>query len=258
MNMLINIANAGKIYTSKDGDIEALRDITLDIHAGCFTSIIGPSGCGKSTLLKCMSGLEKLTSGHVKIHGQIIHEPPDRMGIVFQRDVLLDWRTIIDNVLLPIEFAGLRKSDYHERAAVLLDRFGLATYENKRPWELSGGMRQRAAICRALITDPDLLFMDEPFGALDAMTRDDLNLELARLWQEDQKTVLFITHSIHEAVFLSDEVVIMARNPGRIVERVQIDIPRPRLLSLRQSKAFTDCVAKIWRHFAELGVIREN
>jgi NitT/TauT family transport system ATP-binding protein len=178
------------------------------------------------------------------------------MGIVFQRDLLLDWRTVIENVLIISEFRGTRTPDLEKKAADLLVRFGLGDFQRRYPWELSGGMRQRAAICRAILDNPELLLMDEPFGALDAMTRDDLNLELARLWQETRKTVVFITHGIQEAVFLSNRVAMMARNPGRIVDVFEIDLPRPRTLEMRDSPEFSAIVHRIRERFADIGAIR--
>jgi NitT/TauT family transport system ATP-binding protein len=180
------------------------------------------------------------------------------MAIVFQRDVLLDWRTVLDNVLLMVEFKGLKRRDYEARATQLLTTYGLGDFLHRYPWELSGGMRQRAAICRALVVDPELLLMDEPFGALDAMTRDDLNVELERLWYATRKTLLFITHGIDEAVYLADRVVVMARNPGRIAEIIDIDIPRPRPLSVRQTPQFGKYTSEIRRLFASLGVVRSE
>jgi NitT/TauT family transport system ATP-binding protein len=177
------------------------------------------------------------------------------MGIVFQRDLLLDWRTIIENVLIVSEFRGTRTPSIEKKAAELLVRFGLGDFQHRYPWELSGGMRQRAAICRAILDNPELLLMDEPFGALDAMTRDDLNLELARLWQETRKTVVFITHGIQEAVFLSDRVVMMASNPGRIVDVFDIDLPRPRTLKMRGSPEFFAIVQRIREGFEKIGAI---
>ena len=255
---MIQVNNGTKIYASDAGDIEALRDVNLHIPKNNFISIVSPSGCGKSTLLKCIAGLQLLTSGTIKVMGKPVNGPPDNMSMVFQRDVLLDWRNILDNVMFPAEIRGYNRAEYLPNALKILERFGLKGFENKHPWELSGGMRQRVAICRTLLDDPELLFMDEPFGALDAMTRDDLNLELARLWQQDQKTVLFITHSIPEAVFLSDMVFIMSRNPGQIVKEIAIDIPHPRSLSVRQSNKFTDYVAKIRHEFAMLGILQED
>ena len=253
----VEIRSVGKIYSSPRGPVSALVDIDLDIAPGEFVSVVGPSGCGKSTLLKLVAGLEDITSGSIAVGNKMIDGPPEGLAVVFQRDVLLDWRNILDNVLLSVELMKLPREQYVERAIALLQRFGLGGFEHRFPWELSGGMRQRASICRALLTDPKLLLMDEPFGALDAMTRDDLNLELARIWQEDEKTVLFITHSIAESVFLSDRVVMMGLAPGRVTEVIKIDLPRPRSLAVRESSAFTKYVAHIRHHFAELGVMKE-
>ncbi len=252
-----SIRNMDKVYRSRHVDIEALKSIDLDIREHEFISVLGPSGCGKSTLLKCLAGLEPITSGEVILDGAPVKGPPDNMGIVFQRDILLDWRNILDNVLFITEIRGARRSDYESKARALLKRFGLEGFEQKHPWELSGGMRQRASICRALLDNPKLLLMDEPFGALDAMTRDDLNLELARLWQETRKTVLFITHSIAEAVFLSTKVVVMSRNPGKIDEILDIGLPHPRTLSLRETQEFGEYVQHLRGHFTKLGILKE-
>src|SRR5882757_710252 len=254
----ISISDVEKTYTADESPIPALKGINLDIAAGEFVSIVGPSGCGKSTLLKCVAGLQAVSSGSISIRQKQVQTPPDNMAIVFQRDVLFDWRTVLDNVLVMVEFRGLRRQDYEQRALKLLRDYGLDGYAHRFPWELSGGMRQRVAICRALIVDPDLLLMDEPFGALDAMTRDDLNAELERLWYETRKTVIFITHGIDEAVYLGDRVVVMARNPGRIAEIVPIDIPRPRPLSIRQTAEFGKYTTEIRRLFASLGVVRSD
>lgn len=254
----VRIAKVDKTYHSGRGDVAALKDIDLDIRTGEFLSILGPSGCGKSTLLKCIAGLESLTSGTVDILGKPVDEPPDNAGIVFQRDVLLDWRTVMDNVLLPIEFAKLKTSAWRDKAMELLELFELDGFANRFPWELSGGMRQRVAICRGLIRDPNLLLMDEPFGALDAITRDELNLELERIWERTHKTILFITHSIPEAVFLSSRVVVMSRNPGRIVDLLEIDLPRPRALDIRETPEFTKYVRRIRETFESLGVMKRG
>jgi NitT/TauT family transport system ATP-binding protein len=253
----VSIDRAEKTYSSSRGPVAALVDINLDIRPREFVSVVGPSGCGKSTLLKLVAGLESVTSGRVVVDGKPLQGPPDRLGMVFQRDVLLDWRTILDNVLLSIEFSRKPRADERDRAMALLNRFGLAGFEQRFPWELSGGMRQRASICRALLADPELLLMDEPFGALDAMTRDDLNVELAQIWQDTRKTLLFITHSIVEAVFLSDRVVMMSKAPGRIVDTIKIDLPRPRRLAVRDSAEFAGYVHRIRHHFAELGIVKE-
>ena len=253
----VSLDRVGKTYASPRGPVAALENISLDIRPREFVSVVGPSGCGKSTLLKLVGGLEDIGSGRIMVAGKVLDGPPDRLGMVFQRDVLLDWRTILDNVLLSIEFTRKQRADERERAMALLTRFGLSGFEHRFPWELSGGMRQRASICRALLADPELLLMDEPFGALDAMTRDDLNVELAQIWQDTRKTLLFITHSIVEAVFLSDRVVMMSKAPGVIVDTIVIDLPRPRRLAIRDSAEFGGYVHRIRHHFAELGIVKE-
>jgi NitT/TauT family transport system ATP-binding protein len=231
----IEVMALSKVFTSSDGNITALERVDLNVKRGEFVSLLGPSGCGKSTLLRIIAGIDTPTTGRVRVG---MGGPQQTLGFVFQRDVLVDWRTIIGNVLLPIEFANKRVKEYRARAQDLLATFGLAGFENRRPWELSGGMRQRAAMCRALIDDPQLLLMDEPFGALDALTRDDLNVELQDVWQRSKKTIVFVTHSISEAVFLADRVVVMAARPGRIVETLEIDFPRPRSLDIREEPEF--------------------
>ena len=251
------LAGVEKIYASPRGPVHALQDIDLAVGEREFLSVLGPSGCGKSTLLKCVAGLERVSGGAVTVKGEPVTAPPDDMGVVFQRDILLDWRTILDNVLITAEFRRLDRRAYMDRARDLLALYGLSGFEDRHPWELSGGMRQRAAICRALLTDPELLLMDEPFGALDAMTRDDLNVELQRIWTESRKTVLFITHSITEAVYLSDRVVVMARNPGRIAEVIDIDLPRPRSLALRETAPFAAYTSHIRETFTRLGGLHE-
>lgn len=256
MAAYVEINNLGKIYPSKKGEVEALKGINLDIRHGEFLSLVGPSGCGKSTLLKCVAGLEPLSGGEVLVKSEAVTRSPDDMGVVFQRDILFDWRTIIDNVLITAEFRKLDVAKYRKPAQELLRVFGLEEFADRHPWELSGGMRQRASICRALLCDPQLLLMDEPFGALDAMTRDELNVELQEMWNATKKTVLFITHSIPEAVYLSDRVAMMSRNPGEIVEIIDIDLPRPRPLSIKESSAFGKYTSKIRRHFTELGLFK--
>jgi NitT/TauT family transport system ATP-binding protein len=251
----VQVSAVSKSYDAGANAVPVLQDVTLNIAAGEFVSVVGPSGCGKSTLLKCIAGLQPVTAGRIMVKDQHVVSPPDNMAIVFQRDVLLDWRTVLDNVLLIAELRGLRRKDYEDRAVALLKSYGLEKFVHRYPWELSGGMRQRAAICRALLVDPELLLMDEPFGALDAMTRDDLNVELERLWHATRKTLLFITHGIDEAVYLADRVVLMARNPGRIAEIVDIDLPRPRALAVRQTAEFGKYTTHIRQLFASLGVV---
>lgn len=255
---LVEMRKIGVTYASVRGPVIALEDVSFDLGEAEFVSILGPSGCGKSTLLKCVAGLERPSTGTISIGGAGLSGPPEGLGVVFQRDILLDWRTVLDNVLLVAEFQGRNVESLRPAARRILTRFGLEAFADRYPWELSGGMRQRASICRALLTDPSLLLMDEPFGALDAMTRDDLNVELARLWQETQKTVMFITHSIAEAVFLSDRVVVMSRNPGRIVEIIDIDLPRPRSLAVRETSAFSAYTTRIRQMFTKLGVLQEG
>jgi NitT/TauT family transport system ATP-binding protein len=252
----VRVSAVSKSYDGGDKPNMVLKDITLDIAPGEFVAIVGPSGCGKSTLLKCIAGLQPVSAGRIMVKDEHILAPPDNMAIVFQRDVLLDWRTVLDNVLLMVEFRGLKRRDFEARAVELLTNYGLGDYIHRFPWELSGGMRQRAAICRALIVDPELLLMDEPFGALDAMTRDDLNVELERLWFATRKTLLFITHGIEEAVYLADRVVVMARNPGRIAQIIDINIPRPRPLSVRQTPEFGKYTTEIRGLFASLGLMK--
>jgi NitT/TauT family transport system ATP-binding protein len=255
----IHVAVAGldKTYRLPQGQaVTALSQLDLDIRRGDFVSVVGPSGCGKSTLLKCIAGIIGISGGSIHVDGAPVSEPPDDMAIVFQRDILLDWRSVIENVMFPIEIKRLPREKWAGRAREWLAVIGLAGYENRQPWELSGGQRQRVAICRALIQEPKLLLMDEPFGALDALTRDELNLELQELWMKTGKTVLFITHSISEAVLLSDQVVGMAANPGRILETITIDLPRPRTLDMRETPEFGRYAKHIRRLFEGLGFLK--
>ncbi len=254
----IEIIGAGKTFHSPQGDVTALADIDLVLQRGEFVSVLGPSGCGKSTLLKCVAGLEQLTTGTLNIRGKRISGCPEGLGMVFQRDLLVDWRSVLDNVLLVAELRGLPRKKAEARARELLALYDLAEYADRSPWELSGGMRQRASICRALVDDPTMLLMDEPFGALDAMTRDQLNAELQRIWLATRKTVLFITHSIAEAVFLSDRVAVMSRNPGRIIEILEIDLPRPRNLSVRDGAKFAGYTGHLRDVFLSLGILKDK
>ncbi len=252
----LSVSGLDKVYGTGEARIVALRDVTLAIGGAEFVSLLGPSGCGKSTLLRCVAGLERPTAGAIALEGRSVTEPPDHMGIVFQRDVLLDWLTVLRNILLPARIRRLPLEELRPKAERLLDLIGLGGFADRFPWELSGGMRQRVAICRALLLDPALLLMDEPFGALDAMTRDELNLELQRLWLADAKTVLFVTHSIAEAVFLSDRIAVMSRSPGRIVDVIEVDLPRPRELAIRETAEFARHVARIRRIFEGFGMLR--
>ena len=254
----IHVQGVQKTYRSARGDFTALKDVNLAVGKGEFISILGPSGCGKSTLLKCVAGLQPVSAGEIRIRDQSVTGPPEAAGMVFQRDVLLDWRTVIDNVLLPVEFAKLNRADWRYRAVELLRNFDLHAFADRYPWELSGGMRQRVAICRGLLMRPSLLLMDEPFGALDAITRDELNLELERVWERDRMTVLFVTHSIVEAVFLADRVVVMARDPGRVHEAVAVDLPRPRTLAMRETPAFGAYTGHLRTVFETLGIMKRG
>ena len=253
MSAFLQIGQLNKVYHSQREPLYALKDVSLDIEQGEFVSIVGPSGCGKSTLLKCVAGLEPISSGHLALQGDPIVGPPANMGVVFQRDLLLEWRSILDNVLAAAEFHGLERARHAPRARELLALFGLADFMDRYPRELSGGMRQRVSICRALLLDPQLLLMDEPFGALDPFTRDALNAELQRTWMATGKTVIFITHSITEAVYLGGRVVMMARGPGRIADILPIELERPRGLDVRETREFAAYVSRIKETFRELG-----
>jgi len=229
-------------YATASGPVEALRDIDLTVGRGELVAIVGPSGCGKSALLRIIAGLRSPSRGQVLVDGHPVVRPIPSVGMVFQAPVLLKWRTIADNVLLPAELSRLDPRDYRDRAAQLLRLVGLAEFAQKLPRELSGGMQQRAALCRALLLDPPLLLMDEPFGALDAMTRDEMNLELLRVWGqgsgEERKTIVFVTHSIPEAVFLADRVMVMTSRPGRLGRVFDVPLPRPRTAASRARPDF--------------------
>jgi NitT/TauT family transport system ATP-binding protein len=252
------ISRIGKTFRGRNGDVEALKDIDLNIKRGEFVSVLGPSGCGKSTLMMLVAGLLPASRGRIEVAGKQITRPNPEAGIVFQQDVLLEWRTALQNILLQAE---IRKSDLNEartRAQQLLSMVSLDGFEGAYPKELSGGMRQRVSICRALLHRPPLLLMDEPFGALDAMTRDQLQLDLMRLCVDNDMTVFFITHSIPEAVFLSDRVVVMSPRPGRIERVIDIDLPRPRRLAMREDTKFTQYTRELTEIFRNLGVFREE
>jgi NitT/TauT family transport system ATP-binding protein len=254
----IEVQRGDKTFSADEHEIVALSNINLQIYAGEFFSLLGPSGCGKSTLLKCVAGLERFSAGTLNIRGKSVTGCPEGLGVVFQRDLLVDWRSVLENVLLMAEFRGIDRSKAKARARELLTLFDLSDYADRSPWQLSGGMRQRASICRALVDDPAMLLMDEPFGALDAMTRDQLNAELQRIWIATRKTVLFITHSIAEAVFLSDRVAVMSRNPGTIIEIIDIDLPRPRALSVRDSPKFAQYTGHLRDVFLSLGILKNK
>jgi len=255
--VFIQMLGVSKSYPARDGNpVVAMEDFSLDVPAGEFLSIVGPSGCGKSTLLSIAAGLIMATRGEVRIEARPVTTPYTKVGIVFQSDLLLDWRSVLGNVLFQFEMRGESSRPFEQRARDLIASVGLGGFESKHPFELSGGMRQRVALCRALVHDPPLLLMDEPFGALDALTRDQLQVDLQRIWQKSRKTVLFVTHSISEAVFLSDRVVVMTPRPGKIRDVLSIDLPRPRTLDIRESPAFAQYVHRVNRLFQQMGVIR--
>jgi len=238
---VIELAAVTKTYRSRGGDlVPALEDVTLQVKEKEFVSLVGPSGCGKSTLLKLVAGLVPATRGVIRVRGAEVREPYPDVGFVFQSAVLLPWRTVLDNVMFSIEMLGLPRERYRERALGLLDLAGLRGFERKYPWELSGGMQQRVAICRALVHDPSLLLMDEPFGALDAMTREEMGLELLRIWEERRKTILFVTHSIPEAILLADRVVVMTPRPGRLACVLEVELPRPRGVEMEFDPRFRE------------------
>jgi len=227
-----------KTYASRGGDVEAIRSLDLDVAEGEFVSLIGPSGCGKSTLLMIIAGLESASTGAVSVAGRTMTEPRTDIGIIFQDPTLLPWRSVLDNVLFPIRMMRRPVATYRERAQALLAEVGLQDFARSRPRHLSGGMRQRAAICRALVHDPRLLLMDEPFSALDAITRDEMNVTLLRIWEHHKITALFVTHSIREAVFLSDRVVVMNGRPSSIIADVRIPFSRPRDFAIGDTVEF--------------------
>ena len=241
---MIRLQDVEKTYRTRRGDLVlAVADITLDIAENEFVTLVGPSGCGKSTLLKLVAGLTPASGGTIRVRDTVVRDPFPDVGIVFQHPVLLPWRTVLDNVLFSADMLGLDPKAYRHRALELLALSGLAGSETRLPRELSGGMQQRVAICRALLPDPSLLLMDEPFGALDAMTREEMGFELLRIWEARRKTILFVTHSIPEAILLADKVVVMTPGPGRLARVITIDLPRPRTVELEfdaKFKAYSD------------------
>ena len=255
----VDIRGVTKCYQTIRGEqVHALSEMDLAIAAGEFVAIVGPSGCGKSTLMMLVSGLIPMTTGTITVGGAMVSGPVPAAGIVFQRDVLLDWRNVLSNVLLPVEIRKLDHASHLQKAKDLLNSVGLAGFENKYPGELSGGMRQRVSICRALVQDPALLLMDEPFGALDALTREQMNQDLQRMWLQNRNTVVFITHSIEEAVYLADRVIVMSSRPGRIADIVEVDLPRPRRSNVRSDKQFIAYVERIRDHFMALGILKDD
>jgi len=252
---VIGIEGVSLTYRSRNAEVQALDNISFAATDREFVALLGPSGCGKSTLLKLISGLIRQSSGVIRVNGRPIDGPTPSIGIVFQSPLLMAWRTVLQNVLLQIEIRDLRVADYRAAARDLIRLVGLDGFEDAHPHQLSGGMQQRVGLCRALIHDPDLLIMDEPFGALDAMTRELMNAELQRIWIERRKTVLFITHSISEAVFLADRVLVMSPRPGRLVGEIVVDLPRPRTVATTELPDFVHFTREVRRRLNTASVI---
>jgi NitT/TauT family transport system ATP-binding protein len=250
----IRVDRLSKTYVSRDGTrIDALQEVSFSIERGRFVALLGHSGCGKSTLLKILASLLPKSGGSALLDGREIDGPRSDIGIVFQKPLLLEWRRVLENVLLPVEIHKLGHAAFEPKARRLLDTVGLKGFLTKYPYELSGGMQQRVAICRALVAEPTLLLMDEPFGSLDALNRQKMGLELLRLWEQWKSTVLFVTHDIDEAVMLSDRVLVMSPRPGRIIDTVAVDLPRPRHIFQKDLPEFMTLTARIRRRLWEDG-----
>ena len=240
---IIKLDGVRKVFGKGDKEFVAVSDVTLDIHEGELVSLVGPSGCGKSTILKILAGLHSHEGGEVTMDFDASRD----IGMVFQQALLLKWRRVIDNVLLPAEILGLPMKESRERASDLLNMVGLSDFEQSYPYELSGGMQQRASIARALIHDPKVVLMDEPFGALDALTREKMNLELLRIWSESNKTILFVTHGIQEAVLLGTQVAVLTSGPARMADHMDIDLPHPRTLNMKTHEEFGVYTRRIYQ-----------
>jgi NitT/TauT family transport system ATP-binding protein len=254
----VSIGEVSKWYPTAEEPVHALDRISLEMAQGEFISILGPSGCGKSTLMLMLAGLIPYAHGDIRIGTTRIAKPYTDLGIVFQSPVLLDWLDVVDNIMLQAKMRGLSNQQYRSRAMELIELVGLNGFENKRPYELSGGMRQRVAICRALLHGPPIILMDEPFGALDALTRDQLNLDLLDIWRRTGALVVFVTHSISEAVFLADRVVVMSPRPGKVETILDVDLPRPRHLAIRETSEFGAIAQEIRDIFGKLGILRDE
>ena len=254
----IQIQGVTKRYQRSKQSTLALQQVDVDIAPGEFLAVVGPSGCGKSTLMRLVAGLHPVSSGSITVEGKVVKGPVTEVGIVFQSPVLLEWRNTLDNVLFQADIRGLPVKQYRERALTLLQQVGLQDFAKSYPHELSGGMRQRASIARALLHNPPLLLMDEPFGALDALTREQMRLDLEQLWLSTKKTVIFITHSVDEAVLLADRVLVMGPRPGKVVRELHIDLPRVRGLDARRDQRFFDYCDEINEIFFSQGVLHRS
>jgi NitT/TauT family transport system ATP-binding protein len=255
MSVPVSLRQVKKVFTSKGGPVDACGPIDLNIQSGRSVAFVGPSGCGKSTLLLMIAGLIPRTAGDIAVDGRTVHGPLTDIGIVFQGHALVDWRSALDNVLLQIELRNLKRKDYEEKARTLLHSVGLGDFVHRYPHELSGGMQQRTAFCRALIHEPSLILLDEPLGALDAMTRELVRSDLEWLWMSRRPTMILVTHSIEEAVQLADDVIVITPRPGVISRHIFVDLPRPRNHEVRQSRSFLEMVAEIRQIFMNYGVL---
>lgn len=254
----VEIMGVSHTFPAKRGPVVVFDEVNCKLNAGQLVAILGPSGCGKSTLLRILAGLMQPSLGHVAVDGKRVERPGRSTGMVFQEDGLLEWRTIFKNVMLPAEIKGIPKSTIEDRAHELLARVGLAAFEEARPSQLSGGMKQRAAICQALVYEPRLLLMDEPFGALDALTRKQMQLDLQSLWLSLRNTIVFVTHSIEEAVLLADRILVMSPRPARVIREYTVDLPRPRSSKMARTEVYLDTVRDIEILFENLGVLRQE
>jgi len=254
----VEITGVSHTFPAKRGPVVVFDEVNCHLKAGELIAILGPSGCGKSTLLRILAGLIRPSFGHVAVDGKRVERPGRATGMVFQEDALLEWRTIFENVMLPAEIKGIKKSTVEARAHELLAQVGLGEFEEAKPSQLSGGMKQRAAICQALVYEPRLLLMDEPFGALDALTRKQMQLDLQSLWLNVRNTVVFVTHSIEEAVLLADRILVMSPRPARVLREYKVDLPRPRSSQATRTEVYLDTVRDIEILFEGLGVLRQQ
>ena len=255
---LVEVRDLTKVYTTRGRDLVVCEGLTFGVPEGSFLGVVGPSGCGKSTLLLCLSGLQPTTRGEIIVGGERVAQPaPEKVGLIFQEPNLLPWRTVVDNVAFPLELKGVRKAERLERAMAHLRLVGLADFAHAYPGELSGGMKQRAAIARGLVQDPQVLLMDEPVAALDEQTRMKMGSEVLRIWEQTRKTVIFVTHNLTEAVFLSDQVLVLGARPATVLDRVTIDLPRPRTYDDMATETFGSLRNRIWRQIMDKGVDEE-
>ena len=253
----VEIKAVSHTFKVKGGSVTVFDGVNCELKSGEFVAILGPSGCGKSTLLRILAGLIKPSVGHVAVDGKRVERPGRSVGMVFQEDGLLEWRSIFENVMLPAEIKGIRKTTVDAHARELLTQVGLGDFQDARPSQLSGGMKQRAAICQALVYEPRLLLMDEPFGALDALTRKQMQFDLQSLWLNVRNTVVFVTHSIEEAVLLADRILVMSPRPARVIQEYKVDLPRPRNRETAGSNEYIETVRDIEKLFESLGVLRQ-